>query len=874
MLKKPALLGWRTTIFSDSCLQGANINMNMNNTLYLSLGFFITITRNGRINFPELPVEWQRGGPARHAVIDACCRGYQGSIDELVDEVTAAVNGNPVNIRAFIHALQGVGGLIDTKPSAYFKGDTPAKRGAIGAQELIFSAPVSLLAEDGKYLWFNHQGELLARLSMREVHVVAMFAKPLTPQAARALYFGNDIKDKLDEPAFDDVLSRLVGANIVHAKGIEDVVEGASKATTAVLDTPASILQASTDEIVAAHDEAAAASGDRVPVIPVNTDHTSTPAALGMLMAYAIAYDNGRLGESYNFVPLFFADATRIIERASKPGIFMFSNYLWTLEDNLKLSAAVKAANPASITIHGGPSTPKYDRDAEDFFAKYDHVDITVRGEGESTFAEILNALDPSNLSDLSRLKEVTGLSYRTSDGSCRTGDRERIADLDTIPSPYLTGLFDAFGASKSGAILESNRGCPYGCTFCDWGSATLSRVRRFDLDRVFKELEWCAQRQIQTASFADANFGMLERDVDIARKIADMKRTYGYPRTVATNYAKNKVKHLRHIIEILAEVNILTEGVISLQSMDEATLKIIDRSNIKLEKYNELTTEFRQANLPLAADIMMGLPGSTPSAFFSDLQKCTDRDVRVRANPTMLLTNSPMNDPVYRKEHGIVALPGELLKETATYTRAQWEDMNELRIAFNLFDNWGVLRYVGRHVRSVTGRGEVEFYDNLSKEALRHPQEWPIMATALRTLEQHMAPPGSWGLFIDEVRRYLVEKVGLADDSALQTALKVQLAHLPAPDRVFPYVLQLEHDYAAWQKLLLAAREGGHRDDWQDHIPQLSECAPATLTVNDPHETCSRSLGMPMGAIAYTLRSWEMDSPVARPTLGMTTVG
>ena len=34
--------------------------------------------------------------------------------------------------------------------------------------------------------------------------------------------------------------------------------------------------------------------------------------------------------------------------------------------------------------------------------------------------------------------------------------------------------------------MLESNRGCPYGCTFCDWGSATLSKVRNFDLDRVY----------------------------------------------------------------------------------------------------------------------------------------------------------------------------------------------------------------------------------------------------------------------------------------------------------------------------------------------------------------------------------------------------
>ena len=105
----------------------------------------------------------------------------------------------------------------------------------------------------------------------------------------------------------------------------------------------------------------------------------------------------------------------------------------------------------------------------------------------------------------------------------------------------------------------------------------------------MFAELEWSARHQIDIASIADANFGIIERDVEIAEKIAELKRKYGYPRTVATNYAKNTVKHLRKIVEIFADVEILTEGVVSLQSMDEPTLKIIRRSNIKLEKYDEL---------------------------------------------------------------------------------------------------------------------------------------------------------------------------------------------------------------------------------------------------------------------------------------------
>src|SRR5690606_16688595 len=162
-------------------------------------------------------------------------------------------------------------------------------------------------------------------------------------------------------------------------------------------------------------------------------------------------------------------------------------------------------------------------------FADNPHVDITVRGEGEATFADLLMALRGSvgdGPPDLSVLGDVPGLCFRLGDRVVRTADRDRIADLDTIPSPVLTGLFDGFipAESNGAVVLETIRGCPYGCTFCDWGSATLSRIRKFDLDRVFAELEWCAEHHMLTVGIADANFGIFERDVQIAEKIAELK--------------------------------------------------------------------------------------------------------------------------------------------------------------------------------------------------------------------------------------------------------------------------------------------------------------------------------------------------------------
>lgn len=838
-----------------------------NPTTYLKPGFLVALTpRRYTVRFIQLPPNLRKPTPVRIAVIEAFSRGYTGSIEDLVVDVAKRLKGHRPAVREFIAHLADNGYLTDAPPEKIYGGQDSGATGVVHGEEIAISAPVNLVTQDGEYLWYDHDGNLRLRLSMPEVFAASMFTEPVTVKAAREEYLALEISDRLTAAQFDVLVSRLAGAGLIQRPHNFFVKE-----TPLFFTVEKRVLQAHVDKRVAAHDAMVAETGKNlVQVIPVNDQVGTTPAALGLLMAYAMEYDNRTLRDKFNFVPMFLADDVHLLARAATPGVYLFSNYLWTLEENMKLSALVRAMNPANITIHGGPSTPSYEKDCEKFFADNPHVDITVRGEGEQTFTEILLALDPSNMRNLDVLQNVNGLTYRTANGVRRTAERERIVDLDTIPSPYLMGLFDDFGAVHAGAVIESNRGCPYGCTFCDWGSATLSRVRRFDLDRVFKELEWSAKNQIEDASLADANFGMLERDVSIAEKIAELKRAYGFPRSVGINYAKNQVTYLRQIIKIFADVGILSEGKISLQTMDATTLKVIDRSNIKLEKYNELSTEFRRAKLPLIVEMLMGLPGATTQAFHNDLQECADRDMRVLLHHIMLLPNSPMNDPEYRKEHGIVARAGEYLKEAATYTRKEWDEMNELRNAFYLLDSFGVLRYVARFVRREKGIREVEFYDQVQSDVLRNSRKWPVFATVLRSTESYMAPPGSWALFIAEVRRYLVEELGIADDSALRTTLAVQHAHLPAPGRVFPHTITLEHDYAAWWELVLTTREEGHRTDWEKHVPQLRDFGPGTLVVDDPNAISIRDVGVPLNVLLFNLRSWELDSPVARPRVDL----
>lgn len=836
-------------------------------SLHLAPGFLISLVEKRQtVMFSQLSGRLKRAALGRLALVDQLNRGYHGDYEQLILDIAEKHNARRPAIREFLNVLNAAGYVVRAMPQKRFDEAPLGRRASAGDKALIVSTPTNVVTQAGYYLWFDHQGNLLLRMNLPELMAVSMFTQPITVADARAQYLESCGPAGISAEQFDDLVERVAGADLFTTP--RAVNPDAISRMAAPVDVAE--IQSLIDERVFAHDEKVHREGKNlVQVVPVNTQAGTTPASLGLLMAYAMEYEGGRLQDRYDFVPMFLIDEERIVARGATPGVFIFSNYIWTVEANLALSAAVKAVNPANITIHGGPSTPSYEKDCEQFFLDNPSVDICVRGEGELTFSEILDKLDIEQSGDLSALSEVDGLTFRGQSGMVRTGDRARIADIDSIPSPYLTGLFEEFGSVRAGAVIETNRGCPYGCTFCDWGSATLSKVRRFDLDRVFAELEWSAKHQIEDASIADANFGMLERDVAVTEKIAELKREHGYPRSVGINYAKNQVKYLRDIIRIMADVEILTEGKVSLQSMDETTLKVIDRSNIKLSKYNELASEFRRAKLPLAVEIMIGLPGATVSAFKNDLQECTNRDVRVMLNTTTLLPNSPMNDPDYRKEHGIVALPGEMLTETASYTREEWEHMNDLKMAYYLLDSYGLMRYIARFVRRELGMGEVDFYSVVLSEVQQNSQRWPVIADILSTLESYMAPPGSWAHYMEEVRRFLVDFMKLPEDSALNATLAVQHAHLPAADRAFPYQLELEHDFAAWWEALLEAREEGHRDDWEKHTPRLADYGPASLTIDDPNGVCITEIGKPLNYLLYSLRSWELESPVARPRAG-----
>ena len=733
--------------------------------------------------------------------------------------------------------------------------------------------PQTLRIGEGRFQLVDHDGHLLLGLSAAELLAVGEFAKPTALsdglESQRALLKGHALeKDRLVK-----ILAQLFAADLLSV--VEPTTDSIEKTLGYRQTLKANIARqaAELDRKEALRQQQTGVY--RTKVIPVSFGD-AVPAALGLVMAYSKAYKGGTLDEFYDFRLDWIWDEERTAGFTAKPAIYLFSNYLWTHGNSIKVSETVKQLSPDSITIHGGPDTPKYAQDAEDYFANFPHVDIIIRGEGEATCADTLDKLRSvigQENPDLSVLKDVPGITYRYRGDIIRNPDRERIADLDTIPSPYLTGLFEAFrGVPQLHATLETNRGCPYGCTFCDWGSATTSKIRKFDLDRVFGELEWCSDMEVVSVSQCDANFGVFERDVAIAERVAELKTKTGFPETFGGSYAKNSTKYLQKIIKVLADADILAQGVLSLQTMDDSTLNVINRSNIKVAKYDALANEMRNSNLQLSVELMMGLPGATLESFIEDLQQCIDREIPARINHTTMLVNSPMNSPDYREEHqietGTELGPGKMpvLVSTKTYTKDDLAQMIALKNSYLLFDTFGVMRVCSRFVRQQVGMTEMEFYRLLLTKTGPGGRErvWPLLNTLVNYGHDLMAPAYSWALVFEELRRFMIKECGMQDDSALEAILTVQHALLPAHGRTFPQVVELPHDVVAWYEQILAVKGEGHWKDWQAIVPPLSSFGPGRLEVNDVNGSVTNLLGCDI-SISAVGANWDMDSGVAR---------
>jgi hypothetical protein len=414
------------------------------------------------------------------------------------------------------------------------------------------------------------------------------------------------------------------------------------------------------------------------------------PLAAGLLVASARR--DPLVGDRFEFeIGTVRESPTLAAGRLEGSAILAFSCYAWNLSYSLEVARIAKSAAGRPLVVVGGPSIPRHPANLARFMRAYPWVDVLVHGEGELSFTELLRAW-----SGCASLAGVEGITFRTaSDGWRTNAPRPRAIEFDPAASPYLDGTFDALleqsGGCPEAALLETNRGCPFSCTFCDWGQAVGTPVHELPLERVEGDLEWITKRGIPYLYIVDANFGIRRRDLAIARRIGSLRQTTGLPASCFFHLTKNATRRNLATAETLNRASVACQVTLSMQDFDPGVLAAVKRSNITIASWRSLADQCHERRIPTLNELLLGLPEQTYDSFANGIV----RGLSPHAGDTFhlylcrLLENAELSGPASRRRYGIRTRMRELSDPGG---RVQWvSELEEIVVATDSMptDDW-----------------------------------------------------------------------------------------------------------------------------------------------------------------------------------------
>lgn len=450
------------------------------------------------------------------------------------------------------------------------------------------------------------------------------------------------------------------------------------------------------------------------------------PYAAGMLAAYA-THDE-LVNDNFNIKRIIYKleDIEESIASLEKPALVGFSNSIWNYDYNLNYAEKLKEKYPQCVVVFGGHQIPPTD----EFLQKYPFIDILIYRKGEEAFRDVLKSLIGEK-----NLSEIPNIAYRKADGNTEITAFEKITISD-YPSPYLTSVFDDILKDKQykfSCVLETNRGCPYNCSYCDWGELN-SKVRFFDIEKVFAELEWMSAHEIDFVYCIDSNFGISERDILIAQKLIDLKETTGYPNRLQVSYAKENPDRVFELNKMISEHGIGKGATISLQSLSPEVLKIIGRKNISREEYIKQVVRYRQSGIPTYTELILGLPGETLDSFCIGLCELLERGQHssVSAYYCELLPNSTLSSPDMMEKYkiktvsnilnqyhcqkmdGVLSGHSSIVVSTYSMSEADWVKSNLFSVCVQSFHHFGLLQCAAMYIHEELNVSYYDFYNRI----------------------------------------------------------------------------------------------------------------------------------------------------------------
>lgn len=401
-----------------------------------------------------------------------------------------------------------------------------------------------------------------------------------------------------------------------------------------------------------------------------------------------------------------------LCEKMQGDDLVLFSCYGWNWEYNKHLAKTLKVKSPGTHIIFGGANVS--DWRTEEQFAEMDYVDTIIVNEGERAFKQFLADFEKGKPQ---RMYQMGG-----------------VRDLD-IPSPYLHGVFERIIKEapdvRWSAVLETNRGCPFSCTFCDWGGQGHAKVRKSPENRIKAELEWLGEHEVRYVMLADANFGLYaERDNRTADLLLDIQKRTGFPSTVNAQWFKNS----RASVVALAKKfisNGLNRGMtLSVQSMDDNVLKAIKRKNMEMSHLKTMMDLLREHNIHNYTELILPLPLETAETWRKGLIEVLElgQHTSIETHMHQVFENAESNAPDHRDKYGIqtrilldylggdsdIPENNEVVVATNTMSYAEFLDSWMYAWMIISFHLSGWSQILSRFAKQTGIMGYRNFYDNL----------------------------------------------------------------------------------------------------------------------------------------------------------------
>jgi len=473
---------------------------------------------------------------------------------------------------------------------------------------------------------------------------------------------------------------------------------------------------------------------------PINEHYL--PFSVGCIWSYANQFED--IKSNFKLCDVIWRRdrQANVLDKIIDPDIVGFSCYVWNHNWNLTLAKKIKDKYPNCLIVFGGPSV-------NEEWTNYEFIDVAMFGEGEVAWAELLRL-------------------YQDNKSIPRYWNNPRQSDIATFPSPYTTGFFDKIIQENPDVswfmMLETNRGCPYHCTFCGWGADYLNKLKNFNLHRVEEEIAWAITHNIHWMFIIDANSGIMkERDVEIAWMIRRAIETPGSKiRRVTFNHAKNLNEHCFEMEKIIQD---WTYGLeIAIQSMHQSTLTAAKRINMGMNNLERAYALCRKHGIRYYTELVLGLPEETKETYINGLMQLLElgQHDSVKTYPCTVIPNSEMDTPEYQERYGIKLIyprdmyrsPEEriwddednsyesiaMVSSTASASSQDLADCLSYSWMMSQFHYAGITQLISRYLHHIKDVSYRAYYDKFYQVLKIDPIGGPMLNNVEEILQNYMA--------------------------------------------------------------------------------------------------------------------------------------